>query len=151
MPETKPWPLDFDTLSTGDRVTVEAIEKFCGKPRTEPAYRTRGQLQIVELIRRRRPDLDAYVRCQGYDVVVMEPVEASQHRESQSEQALGKFARSHRRNLSIDVTTLGPEELDRHEKAIYRHGRYASALGTVRKELTLTAARASKPALGDAG
>lgn len=126
-------------------MSAEVIEKFCGHLRTVPAYRISGQLRLVEMIRRSRPDLDPYVRTQGDDVIIMTDAEAAEHQDKQGQQALRRFISTHARNMRVDSAKLDEASQAKHERALYRHGRYATALGTVRKELRLEAAKSNKP------
>lgn len=144
-----PWPIDFGALSIGSRVGADEIEKFCGHLRTVPAYRIAGQLRLVEMVRKSRPDLDPYVRTQGDDVIIMTDAEAAEHQDKQGQQALRRFISTHSRNMQVDATKLDESGQAKHERALYRHGRYATALGTVRKELRLEAVKSQKPLLQD--
>jgi len=145
------WPIDFDALDIGSRITATKIEGFCGHKVTDPAYRYKGQLHLVNEIRHHRPDLNPYVRTQGYDVIVMDDTEAAQHQEGQGRQSLRRFLSSHVRNMGIDVGKLNKADQKEHERVLNRNGRFASAIVQVRKKLRLESYRSSKPKLHSKG
>jgi hypothetical protein len=147
--ETKLWPIDFDALVQGSRISSPVIEVFCERKKEHPEYRLRGQLQIMDMVRRMRPELDPYVRCHGFDVIIMDYAEASRYREAQSDKSLRGFVSAYGRNTAVDATKLEDSELVRHDAALYRHGRYASALAQTKQSLSLEAVKSTKPRLDD--
>ena len=144
---TTQWPISFDDLVIGDKVEAEPISAFCGLDPSEPGYRIKGQLPLLAMVRRLRPDLAPYVRCLGYGLLIMTPSEAAKHQAQQSHSALRRVATAHSFNMQVDVSQLTDTEQSAHERSLTRQGRYLSAISTVRKDLKLEARKSSKPKL----
>lgn len=142
--DTRQWPIDFDSLCIGARVTADVIEAAYGVVRTDPKYRLK-QLALTEAIRRQRPELDPYIRSNGFDIIIMDDAEASRHQRGRFEVAARQIVTTHRRTMGVDVTKLEPSEATVHERALYANGRIVSALKDTKKELKLEAAQRKTP------
>jgi hypothetical protein len=79
----------------------------------------------------------------------MDDTQAALHQEKQGEQGLRRFIKSHIRNTKVDSSKLSEGDRVRHERTLYKHGRYASALSQARKEVRLKPYKSQKPPLGE--
>lgn len=141
------WPLDFDELEIGQSISATLIENMCGfVPGTE-GYRLKGQMALIESIRKARPDLDPYVRTHRHEILIMTPIDAAEHRRRQCTSALRSLVSNHRRNMCVDSSGFDEHKMAEHEHALYRNGRLLGAIAKEKRAMVLEAHKSTKPAL----
>lgn len=142
------WPLDVDTLSKGDVISIDRLEEITGKTRTDQRWalyvlRVKSAIES-QLVRTGRV---LTLRMSQGQLVVCVDNDASVYNENEVERGLRKMARAHQRNLAVDVLRLDEERKPSHERTLLVHGRMILAASSARRDPELKAAERVTPGL----
>ena len=124
MMNTEKHPLDFDALKLGEVISRERIAQAF--PNKDPDHRNYGidvLLPLKEQIEQRMEDRLPYtVRVVQYErgLRILESAEIPSYEANQRALAIGRYARSVRKQSGVDVTGFGQKQLDTHWAALTR-------------------------------
>jgi hypothetical protein len=121
---TERWPVDYETLSKGDVIGVERLERI-----TAMKYGTKDyELAILALSKRieavmekmRRP---VSTKIEKGCIQILDDPAASDYQHGRCGQALRAIRRGVRRLLQVDSSRLTAEQRERHDVRICIHSR----------------------------
>lgn len=147
MDEVKYHPIDFDVLNKGDSISPAQLEEITGCQRGTTAYQL-AVLQLCDRVQRELDDRDKSVTVavkKGF-LCVLTDEEASIHNARMCNRGKRAFARSHVRNMQVDVAQLSAESRKIHDRNLIVNGATLAAMKEA-KRIALQSHKRSTPGL----
>jgi hypothetical protein len=142
------YPLDFDALKKGDVVSVAKQEDIFQVKAAHEKFWSQS-LALKERIQKEMAlrGLPVTVRHDHGALVICTDPDASEYNDRTRKMYLRRFARTHKRNLSVDRSKLEAADLEKHDRNNGIYGAVLAAALKVRRRMVLQPAERKTPGL----
>ena len=130
MPEVAFFPLDVATLTKGQVLSVEELEKLFGMKYPDPQWWSKLLWLRTKIAQQReRRELPVItMRTSKGTLIICDDPDASTYNHSMGKRGIRRFSRAAHRNVFVDATKLSDEERQAHGRTIMRQAMMLTAI-----------------------